>query len=152
MTGSQIPTLQEELDRKALETLQSLDQRLQSGLMTQQDFCFALGVMADICQGLIDREVMTCISNYLAENSVSPMRTETQVFGRPANFSSLVLLHWDEAKSSTAFVQLGDAVVRKIKVSSFEEELSPTMASRADFDRKLVKVKDAGLISLGEML
>jgi len=152
MNPSEAYSVKEELDRKTVETLNALDGKLRSGLLTSQEFRFALEVISDVGQGLIDNDVMAWISNYLAEDFHPALRSETQIFSRSGDFSSLVLFHWDEAKSSTAIVQLKDAVVRNSQISSFEEELAPTTASRAVFDQKLAKAKEIGLISLGEML
>ncbi|CAB4121770.1 hypothetical protein UFOVP26_24 [uncultured Caudovirales phage] len=53
-----VPTLYEEINRKALETLESLVGRHRDGGITDNEFTIALGTMYDCLAGLADKEIV----------------------------------------------------------------------------------------------
>lgn len=63
-----VPTLFEEINRKALETLESLVGRHRDGELTDKEFTVALGTMYDCLAGLADKEIIQYIEMaYISE-------------------------------------------------------------------------------------
>lgn len=57
-----MPTLQEELDRKALNALEGLLQRYDDGLLTQRDLRLATWTLFETVSGLVDHGIIDLIS------------------------------------------------------------------------------------------
>lgn len=57
-----LPTPKQELERKAIETLDGLVRAQSSGEITAREFYVATTSMCDVVSGLIDPEILTLIS------------------------------------------------------------------------------------------
>lgn len=61
MRSGNLPSLKEEIDRKALETLQNLLSERQLGALSNREFSVGLSVIYDCLAGLVDKEIISYV-------------------------------------------------------------------------------------------
>lgn len=78
----EVPSIREELSRKALNTLQSLLIDRERGVLTEAQFGAALNVLWDTVSGLVDREFMDLISMVKVNKNDPSYRRRTMLVCR----------------------------------------------------------------------
>lgn len=136
-----IPTVKEELDRKVLETLDSLDKKLKANMITQFEMIQALETINSVALGLIDNDIALCISEYLAEHRHEQRKDQIEIF--KSRTGKLVILRHDAANAEVGLIKVpADWTSANIQKLAFDAALSPDQDSMAYYHKAIARAKD----------
>lgn len=133
-----VPSVTDELNRKVLETLEQLNVKREAQLISEIDFLTSLETINSCCLGLIDKDVSTWISQYLAaaqETGISEKRGEVFRVDRRTLFGVFL-----SSKAVTSVMLKSDSEISVAgRVYTGISELSPDVACANHFRDKLLK-------------
>lgn len=134
------PTVKEELDRKVLETLDSLDKKLNANMITQFEMIQALETINSVALGLMDNDIALCISEYLADHKNEQRQDQVEIF--KTRLHNLVVVRHDVTNAQVTLVKVPTEWGKAdIKTITFDEAMSPDQESMAHYRKTVAKVK-----------
>ncbi len=134
---SEVPTLQDELDRKAIETAQMIQHQYKTGQMTKAMYDAAVLSLWWVTAGLIDNDVSAAVSAMSAEASPEQWTYCPMVKG-----ADLVVLSFS-TKGQFRFMRGGRSESKDF-ADGKEDVVSPSLAARKHFGTVFNLLTDKG--------
>lgn len=141
---SDFPTLSEEINRKAFETIQKLSFDFRNGNITEGQFKYGVDIAWSILAGLVDTD---CIAMFgeLGDMSKSISYSERHVFRN--NDGSLVLII-DSKQGSLAYKIWDKDGNVKSKTISYKDEPNPRLLAKYKIEALMNSLYKTGYIKI----
>lgn len=138
---SDIPTIQEEINRKAFETLQKIVNDFNLGKISKSQYRYAVDIAWSALSGLFDDE-MRMMFEQLSRDTQSVSLSEKTVFRHLKSGIDILLI--DSKTGAVVFKRLHKDLPDKVDFFDFREEPNPYLAAK----QKIEQMRDS-LISKG---
>jgi len=140
------PTLAEEIERKTLETLESLVSRQRGGRITQVEYYAGIESLWGVAAGLVSSEVTHMIASML-DHAKQPV-VETRLFIR-ANGNMAKIQHDFSTpkivvKSDCSYISGWKSVREK----TFENEVNPQLSAKQYFEKVVAAMSANGYVEV----
>jgi len=136
MTEPHVPTTQEELSRKTLETIEELLLWRSQERITDGQLGIAINAVFKSVSGLIDKDVFEIISQIVVDHPKHDREIAVFQKGR----GSLVLVRYVNQGRLMAW----DCLLGKTSAKSFEDEALPDKRAKQAFDAAIQHCRDKG--------
>lgn len=138
---SDLPTIQEEINRKAFETLQKLVNDFNLGKISRSQYKYGVDIAWSFTSGLVDEE-MRLMFEQLGKETISISLSEKTVFRHLK--SGIDILVIDSKSGAVVFKRMHQGSPDKVDFFDFREEPNPYLAAK----QKIEQMRDA-LIAKG---
>ena len=138
--GATLPTLKEEIDRKAVDACEAILKRLNAGLINQAQASEAALTLFNALAGLVDKEIMDCICGIQDETKGAHVERHVLLFA-----SNATLIEWEVGSSKVSFASnLQGGKFQLKRIFDFSDDLHPAEAAKEKIEVLKASLKAKG--------
>jgi hypothetical protein len=140
----EIPTIREEIDRKALETIEKLQFDLSSGRINSQQYSYGISILWSAVSGLANDDFRQIIELMGEQVKKTPNITRSHFYSEKGVAARIINAH-DGRVVLTMFRQSSSNDMKKY---DFREEPNASALGLEQYEKLRTKLKDSGFIEI----